>query len=104
MNQGELFETIIRVHPLYHDLVDTDVDEENGEEPETVIFEVVEVLDSDYKEFIGEQVHIETATLREIYAEPIEEQYRYKAKLTYESNSDKGAYELNLINLIDVVI
>ncbi len=28
MNQGELFETIIRVHPLYHDLVDTDVDEE----------------------------------------------------------------------------
>ena len=104
MSQGEIFEAVIRVHPLYHDLVDTDVDEENGEEPETVIFEVVEVLDSDYNEFIEEQVHIETATLREIYAEPIEEQYRYKAKLTYEFNSDKGAHELNLINLIDVVI
>ncbi len=61
---------------------------------------MVEVLDSDYKEFIGEQVHIETATLREIYAEPIEEQYRYKAKLTYEFNSDKGALLISSANAI----
>lgn len=104
MSLEETFEAIIRVHPFYHDLVDTDVDEANGEEPGTVIFEVLEVLDSDYKEFIEEQVHIETVTLKEIYAEPIEEQRRYKAKLTNEFNSDKGSHELNLINLIDVVI
>ena len=104
MTQVEEFEAIVKIHPYYHELVDTDVDEESGEEPETVIFEVVEVLDSDYNEFIEEQVHIETVTLKEIYAEPIEEQRRYKVKLTNEFNSDKGSHELNLINLIDVVI
>lgn len=98
MTHEETFEALIRVHPLYHDLVDTDVDEESGEEPEVVIFEVVETY-GDYSEFDDEQVHIHTSTLKEMYEEPVEEQVQYKAELTSQFNPERGFYELTLNRL-----
>lgn len=32
---------MVKVHEMYHDLIDTDVDEENGEKVETMIFNLL---------------------------------------------------------------
>ena len=100
MTQVEEFEAIVKMHPYYHELVDTDVDEESGEEPETVIFEVIDVFDSEYQEFIEEQVHIETRALKEIYPNPIEEQQRYHVKLTNQLDPNSNLENLNLFSFL----
>ena len=49
MNQNDTFKATIKVHELNDVLVENDVDQENGEEVEKIIFQIVEVLEGDYE-------------------------------------------------------
>jgi len=95
MNQNDTFKAIIKVHELNDVLVDNDVDEENGEEVEKVIFQIVEVLEGNYEydEDVN-QIHVAFQRLKELIGEPSDETKQYEALLSNEYDTERETYNL----------
>ena len=95
MNQNDAFKAIIKVHELNDVLVDNNVDEENGEEVEKVIFQIVEVLEGNYEydEDVN-QIHVAFQRLKELIGEPSDETKQYEALLSNEYDTERETYNL----------
>ena len=95
MNQNDTFKATIKVHELNDVLVENDVDEENGEEVEKIIFQIVEVLegDSEYDEDVN-QIHVSSQRLKELIDEPIDNTKQYETILSNEYVPERDFYNL----------
>lgn len=100
MNTNDIFKAIIKVHDLYDDLMDTDVDEESGEEVEAIIFQIEEVIEGNYEmdEDLN-QIHVDPQRVKELIDEPINNSEEYEAVLTNEYVAEKDRYELRVEEL-----
>jgi len=100
MNTNDTFKAIIKVHDLYDDLMDTDVDEESGEEVEAIIFQIEEVIEGNYEmdEDLN-QIHVDPQRVKELIDEPINNSEEYEAVLTNEYVAEKDRYELRVEEL-----
>lgn len=75
--------------------MDNDVDEENGEEVEKVIFQIVEVLEGNYEydEDVN-QIHVAFQRLKELIGEPIDDTKHYEAVLSNDYDSERDINDL----------
>ncbi|UUX33275.1 hypothetical protein [Fundicoccus culcitae] len=103
MSSGEKFKAIVKEHEMYHDLVDTDVDEENGEKVDTMIFQLVEVVEGHHEyDEAEDMIHVSMERLEELYDEPINDSARYLAVLSNEYIEEIGMYDLHLYSLEEI--
>ena len=95
MTDNDTFRAIIKVHELNDVLVDNDVDEENGEEVEKVVFQIIEILEGNYEydEDVN-QIHVEFQHVKELLGEPADEAKQYEALLSNEYDSERDLYNL----------